>query len=324
MRRFFAFSLGYLALVVVILSFGEVARLERILDGIGGFGRILTGNLPTVVLLAALVAGLVWWRRDSRLLVEAGWAMGGIFLFNLAFTLFKITMPERVGFFADPALAQLDAWLHFGLDPWRLTHLVLGGVDAGIWSAIYVNLWLAFALGFPLLLALLEPDATRRRHFLILWACAWIGLGNVLANLTMSVGPVYYDALLGGTRFVHLHVALAESGIATSLTGALQGMLWDQHVSGQAALGSGISAFPSVHVGIAAVLTLYVFARTSLISLRALALAVLALFQILSVHLGWHYAVDGYASILLVWGLHRWLARRGSAASPLRQAAALH
>jgi len=38
-------------------------------------------------------------------------------------------------------------------------------------------------------------------------------------------------------------------------------------------------------------------------------IGVIAAYQVLSVHLGWHYAIDGYFSILTVVALRRWLGR---------------
>ena len=38
-------------------------------------------------------------------------------------------------------------------------------------------------------------------------------------------------------------------------------------------------------------------------------IGVIAAYHVLSVHLGWHYAIDGYFSILTVVALRRWLGR---------------
>jgi hypothetical protein len=46
------------------------------------------------------------------------------------------------------------------------------------------------------------------------------------------------------------------------------------------------------------------------------AILIVAIYQFLSVYLGWHYAIDGYASILGVLAMHRWLRRRKFALGP--------
>jgi len=66
--------------------------------------------------------------------------------------------------------------------------------------------------------------------------------------------------------------------------------------------GSGISAMPSLHLGMG---TLLVLAAGRLDRrLMALALVYLVFLEIGSVHLGWHYAIDGYVGIagaLAIW-----------------------
>ena len=65
-------------------------------------------------------------------------------------------------------------------------------------------------------------------------------------------------------------------------------------------IGSGISAMPSLHVAMAYLLYLAVSAR-----LKLIALVYVGLIWIGSVHLGWHYAVDGLLSILVVFLIWR-------------------
>jgi membrane-associated phospholipid phosphatase len=102
----------------------------------------------------------------------------------------------------------------------------------------------------------------------------------------------------------------------------LQRMLWENYQNNGAAVGSGISAMPSMHVAIAALMALFGWrhSRAAGIALTVYALVVL----IGSVHLAWHYALDGYAGALgawLIWWLvGRWQAnqRVGYATPPVR------
>jgi hypothetical protein len=78
----------------------------------------------------------------------------------------------------------------------------------------------------------------------------------------------------------------------------LQEALWTSYLTGGGGLVSGISAMPSMHVAMPALFAVAAWRRA-----RALAMALwvyTAVIVVGSVHLGWHYAVDGYASILLV------------------------
>ena len=82
--------------------------------------------------------------------------------------------------------------------------------------------------------------------------------------------------------------------------------LWNVYVDHGQAFGSGISAFPSVHVAMAVVTSLYLAERSRWLAPVGIAFVAIILFM--SVYSGFHYAIDGYASILVVataYGLER-------------------
>ena len=76
-----------------------------------------------------------------------------------------------------------------------------------------------------------------------------------------------------------------------------QEYLWILHSLGQTGFGSGISAFPSVHVGLATFNALFAWEYSR--RLGILAFVYPGLIQASSVYLGWHYAIDGYAAIIV-------------------------
>ena len=83
-----------------------------------------------------------------------------------------------------------------------------------------------------------------------------------------------------------------------SLTSQMaQDALWSSLLRHGVGFGSGISAMPSVHVGTALLAVL--FARHHSRLAMAGAGAFLICIAIGSVVLGWHYAVDAYAAMLL-------------------------
>lgn len=96
---------------------------------------------------------------------------------------------------------------------------------------------------------------------------------------------------------------MVASGLAESAVGYTQENLWRFLAEFNQEKGSGISAFPSVHVAIAALLALYGWERGPLWAALSGAYCLIILF--LSVYLGWHYAVDGYFSILALWLMWR-------------------
>ncbi|MCI2399563.1 phosphatase PAP2 family protein [Aliiroseovarius subalbicans] len=226
--------------------------------------------------------------------------------FFLVFTMLKTTMPFIWPFWADPMFAALDRVLHLGADPWVWTHGFAERISIATADRIYMAAWLVPAMYLPVLLILFDGDQTRINRFIWLYAFAWIGLGNLLALAFLSAGPVYFDRLFDPDLFTALPPALDAAGITDSAIGRTQTKLWRAFQSSAQEAGSGISAFPSVHVGMVTVFALYLFERHRLMVIPGIALV--ATFQFLSVYLGWHYAVDGYASILLVVAL--WIAMR--------------
>ena len=225
-----------------------------------------------------------------------------------SFTTAKTSLAHFGGFTWDQKLADLDAWLHGGVDPWRLLHPLLGHqAVTRILQVCYLPVWLTLAFGAPLWVATAPRLAGIRTRFLAAYLLTWVLLGNVLAACFLSAGPVYFGQVTGDVdRFKPLMDYLAFSAGTSNSSYDLQQWLWLLHSTGQARAGSGISAFPSVHVAMATLLAIL----GSLMGRKAFALALAYLVLILaaSVHLGWHYAIDGYASIILTTAL--WFALR--------------
>jgi membrane-associated phospholipid phosphatase len=123
----------------------------------------------------------------------------------------------------------------------------------------------------------------------------WIVIGNVFAVAFLSAGPGFYGLITGDTlRFSEQAMALSSTYGAADL----QAYLWDYHIKGEASLASGISAFPSVHVGLIAMNTFFAFEVSRRLGLIAAGYTLFIMAS--SVALGWHYPIDGYASVVIV------------------------
>jgi hypothetical protein len=95
-----------------------------------------------------------------------------------------------------------------------------------------------------------------------------------------------------------------------------QEMLWRAYESRGVAVGGGISAMPSLHVGVA--FLFFLVARAVNRQLAAAAAVFAALILLGSVHLGWHYAIDGYVAVAMtwiIWGGVGWLLDRPTVAT---------
>ncbi|EPX76986.1 hypothetical protein thalar_02705 [Litoreibacter arenae DSM 19593] len=264
--------------------------------------------------LAVFIAVSLYFTRKYGIrarIVPSVYALLGCLAFSVAFSLVKTSIPYVQPFYADPFFADLDAALHFGVDPWRITHAMAAIVSPSLIVILYFMAWFLPAIFLPVFIAMTDTDPDRSKRFMILHVVSWVGLGNVLAAIGSSVGPVYYDRLLGGTRFADLAAALENSGIASSALGQVQDNLWKLYVENGQSVGSGISAFPSVHVGLAAVTMLYLCERSRALAPVGIAFAGAIMFA--SVYHGWHYAVDGYVSFAAVIALWAVLRRRNVA-----------
>jgi hypothetical protein len=196
----------------------------------------------------------------------------------------KVAMPVAVGFWADPLLADVDAAL-FGRDAWRLLPPAIGPLID--WT--YVT-W-GFASALTLTYLAVAPAAPARgraiaSYFLLIAVSA---LGQYAFP---SAGPIFYQTVGHGDRFAAMEIHPWVRMTAD--------YLWQNHAAQGGHVGAGISAMPSVHVGGAAWIALTLGALAP--RLRVCGWAYFALIFVGSVYLGWHYAIDGIAGLILAVG----------------------
>jgi hypothetical protein len=217
-----------------------------------------------------------------------------------ALTWLKTMLPVTQGFWADPALAGADRMI-FGKDPWVISHELFGPIT-GLLDRCYVT-WapVKFATMIAVVLAAASPNKSRAMvaYFIM------VSTGCLLQYALPSAGPVFYEHLGLGDQFGSMPV---EPWVATA-----RDYLWADYLSGGGRPGGGISAMPSMHVAVALWVALVV--RAYFPRLQFLGWAYFAAILIGSVHLGWHYALDGIvasAIALVAWALAPFLLRLSS------------
>jgi hypothetical protein len=149
--------------------------------------------------------------------------------------------------------------------------------------------WQALSLKWP---------ALRERFFIALLGI-WILNGTVLAIVLSSAGPCYFGLL--HPDLINPYAGLIDYlyGVNTTMTVydlGTQEFLWKAYQGHTSVPFSGISAMPSMHVSLA-----FLFFLLSLHYGRPQKIffaCFLILTMVGSVHLGWHYAADGYLSLL--------------------------
>jgi hypothetical protein len=225
-------------------------------------------------------------------------AVAAMMLFNKAVLESKPAIPVIHPFDWDTRLAAIDRALHFGVDPWRLLQPLLGSDVATFaistiycfWFLALFGLWFYFAFAGRM-------SELRTRFFLAYMIAWWIG-GGLIAFAFSSAGPCYYGYLsLGPDPFAPLMSHLADVNTRLPVWALdAQKVLWDGY-AGASVRPLGISAFPSMHNAMAVIFALAGMRLSR--TLGCLLWLNAAVILIGSVHLGWHYAVDGYAAILL-------------------------
>ncbi len=206
----------------------------------------------------------------------------------------KVIVPFLNPQLFDARLARLDAAIHFGLNP--------GPFALGLfpWPAVLRAIDVYYAAFVPLTVAgmawfLTTPSRPERARFAAGFAFLWLG-GAWLYVALPALGPCFVYA-----------ADYADAARSLPLQTATQTLLVTHYraLLGAAAAGAtarilpvlGIGAMPSLHVGAHAFLALFAWRRSRPLFLFFAAATLLTFWG--SLVTGWHYAVDGYAGLLL-------------------------
>lgn len=216
-------------------------------------------------------------------------------IFISLFSSMKSVIPMINPFYLDEVLMKADQFIHFGFHPWQITHALFGDRFLTTFLDLSYNLWFVVMYIFTIWTILNVKRPKERMHYLIAFFLIWTVLGLISAGLLSSAGPVYYGDIVGEGAYQTLMETLASHNLHAS---GLQGRLWSDYINGNTNIGSGISAMPSMHV--AQTMLMYLAARHVSRALSYAMLGFLIIIMIGSVHLGWHYALDGYISVIMV------------------------
>jgi hypothetical protein len=253
--------------------------------------------LPQV--MARLNRDFLTWERFFNGVV----AIACFYLLLAVFSNFKRMIPLVVPFHLDPVFFELDRAIHFGVDPWRLLQPVLGHPLVTFMVNFLYNIWLFIVIMVFYWQAFATENAGLRMQYIVSFLLCWVLIGSVAATLLSSAGPCYYGAIVPG-RDVYAPLMdylnrANESYPVWALD--MQQTLLENYRNRHVGLVTGITAMPSMHVSIAWLMALLGWRISRPVGW--LLTAYCACIVLGSVHLGWHYAVDGYVSIILTSGI---------------------
>jgi len=220
-----------------------------------------------------------------------------VVLLAITFTFLKNEIHALNPFLLDAQFAEIDRLLHGGTDPWVLLHPILGRPHITTALDFAYRAWFVFVYMAVCLACLDRRDVNRSTVFLVAFALCWLVGGNILATVLASVGPVYYAEFGFGNNFAQqMELLKGSHKISPVWSLEVQDMLMDGY--NNRTYLRGISAMPSMHVALSALLALYGFTYSRWLGWGLVAFTLTILLG--SVHLGWHYAIDGYVSVALV------------------------
>ena len=278
----------------------------------------LTDHVFATVWMTASTLWLLWrWVQSPRRLRSAliaprvcGAALVALLAVptQITFQSLKQSIGPVIGFHGDRWLSELSVGTHQRMaSQWFAPFLdhppLLRALDF-----IYV-VWFPAMIAFALWCSWTDDRVLRQRAitaFLLIWVIA----GTLVAAALSSAGPVYYGAVVRGPNpYAALVTKLdaMNSNHIVLISRASEKTLWTLYRNNTWFPFGGISAMPSLHVGIATLYALIAWRRSR--AGAALLAAFVASIWIGSVTLGWHYPLDGYAGAALA-GLCWWLAGR--------------
>ncbi len=241
-----------------------------------------------------------------------------IFL-NVTFSTYsyiKVIIPEINPYYLDDYLYNLDKLIHFNESPWEITHYWFSHPLATLFIDFLYQVWFLVMWVFLVFFIIYRKNETLRNQFILTFLSCWLFIGSLIATLLSSVGPCFIYLLDNTqTQFLTLFETLntqsdyIKDNYYYSLKAIeYQNLLWNIYIQRSSGIGVGISAMPSMHVSMAVLMALVSYRLNKSL---CLGMWIYAFFiQIGSVHLGWHYAVDGYVSFVLtvfLWYIWGWI-----------------
>lgn len=288
-----------------------------------------SGYVAAVALLAPvmLLARLAWLRRQGRpdsvidimrefvdTRVRPGYGLPFLtplltaILVSTAYNVFKQRMLPDSGYRYDNALAAIDRAV-FGMDAWQWTHgLVSSPTATWLIDQLYHPFFLPMTFGIAVCTYMPLESIARLRHTLGL-ALLMIVPTTIVAWLVPAVGPCFEAFYHGNPRFDGMlqtlraqeqwSIAHGQGGYASLAAQAkLQSLLGAPTIAD----GGGIAALPSLHNSMSTLFICFAVSLRRRLIWVLIPYAALILFG--SVHLGWHYAIDGVVGIamaIVVW-----------------------
>jgi hypothetical protein len=215
------------------------------------------------------------------------------------FSTLKSMIPLFNDYQWDRVFMAWDRVLFFGRDPFETMQPLIGYPIATSLLALLYHAWILLIYVGVLFFLFYPAARSVARQYFLTFVFAWTIVGGVLATMFASVGPCFVGPIFGDPTFdaqmAYLEAANERFPVPTLY---VQDLLLQWYHEGERGLGSGITAMPSMHVAMAQ-LTWLGLRRISPAAGRW-AFAFFVIIWVGSVHLAYHYAVDGLVSVIAI------------------------
>ena len=228
--------------------------------------------------------------------------------FECMFASIKQAIPCINDFCWDYKLMNLDYRLHLNRHPWEILSIFLNNEYILRCIDSMYMLWFIFLIAYCFGMAW-SSNRRLRLQFMISSLLVWMIFGSVLGITFSSAGPCYYAKTIDRSHSEDPYQPLLSKLHTYHESKSLWAIrnqigLWKSKISCKWLPFGGISAMPSVHVAMAMI---FLFTSYHTCKFFGMLMAVYAIIILLgSIILAWHYAIDGYISIILstlLWNL---------------------
>jgi hypothetical protein len=220
-----------------------------------------------------------------------------------AYNFFKQQYLPSAGFWFGPHIARAERAI-LGIDAWRITHALLPTLWATQIIDLLYHVWFLPMIVGVALCSFARPGTLLSWRYFTSYALLWIVQGSALAYLFPAAGPALRARLFPHSSFAALNTTLQSQDSFLRAHGApglyaveYQHALVSLFGSPTVAIGGGISAMRSLHNAMAVLFACAAWSIGRRVGIAATLYALVIWFG--SIHLGWHYALDGVVACLL-------------------------
>ncbi len=316
----FAIACGVISLcafTILILRVPDV--LAFFWPIIGTYGRGVVSVLSALMMVHFVVCLLIQLRKNGGAtgaektawygtyfrqlpLINIISATAALILTTTSFTVHKGAAIGAAGYHYDAALIAWDRMIFAGNDAWTLTHRLIPSETVTQWiDFLYHPAFFPMLIGY-LLCINLQGLQTLRQTYMISYLASFVIIGMVSAGALHSAGPLFDGVIFGdGSTFNPLIDRLRaqfDAGSGPQTSTLIRAYLINLNQADEIKMGAGISAMPSMHIVLA---FLWVFPAWHIHRFLGLFMTLYGMvIWFGSVHLGWHYFVDGLVALIMI------------------------